>query len=83
MWNQFYFMHTYTKGFLIHSVHLNVDTMCRTENIESKFKFFPHVTHHASIDCCDDIPDLCIQIFSNCTVGSIKRILNVTTHTLD
>jgi hypothetical protein len=45
-----------------------VGTQCRVENIQSKFQFFPCASQHASIDCCDDIPDLCLQVFKSCNL---------------
>jgi hypothetical protein len=37
-------------------------------NIQSKFQFFPCVSQHASIDYCDDIPELCLQVFNSCNL---------------
>jgi hypothetical protein len=68
----------YMKFFFIHLVHFNVGVLYRTENFQSKFQFFPCASQHASIDCCDDIPDPCLQIFNLCNLGSINLILNIT-----
>jgi hypothetical protein len=64
--------------FFIHSAHFNVGTLCRTENIHSEFQLFPCANQHASIDCCDDIANPCLQIVNSCNLGSIKLILNIT-----
>jgi hypothetical protein len=60
-------MGTYIK-FFIHSAHFNVGTLCRTESIQSKLQFFPRASQHASIDCCDDIRNPCLQIFTSCNL---------------
>jgi hypothetical protein len=64
--------------FFIYSAHFNVGTLCRTENIQEKFQYFPCASQHACIDCCDDIPDPCLQIYNSCNLGSINLILNIT-----
>jgi hypothetical protein len=58
-------MGTYIKFLFIYSANSDVDTLCHTENIQSKFQFFPCASQHASIDSCDDIPDPCLQLFSS------------------
>jgi hypothetical protein len=68
----------HSKSFFIPSAHFIVGILCRTENIQSKFQFFPCVSQHASVDCCDDIPDPCLQIFNSCNLGSTNLILNIT-----
>lgn len=50
--------------FYINSVPFNVDTMCHTENIQSKFHFFPRTTQLVSTDCWDEIAD---RIFKSST----------------
>jgi hypothetical protein len=32
-------------------------------------------SQHASINCCDDIPDPCLQIINSCDLGSINSPL--------
>jgi hypothetical protein len=46
--------------------------------VARKFQFFPCVTQHASIDCCDDIPYPRLQVFISCNLGSINHMLNTT-----
>jgi hypothetical protein len=52
----------------MHSAHFIMGTLCRSENIQSKFQFFPCASQHESVDCCYDIPDPCLQIFNFCNL---------------
>jgi hypothetical protein len=62
------------KVFVFHTL----GTLCRTENIQSKFQLFPCASQHASIDCCVDIPDPRLQIFNSCNLDSMKLTLKIT-----
>jgi hypothetical protein len=63
--------------FLIHSAQFNVNTMCRTVNIQPKFQPLPRASQLASTDCCGGIPAPCLEILNSRNLGSIDLILNI------
>jgi hypothetical protein len=67
----------------VHIAQINSGILCCTENIQSKFQFFPCACLHASVICCDNIPDPCLWVFNSCNLGSIKGILNSTQRSLE
>jgi hypothetical protein len=57
----------------LYTHHTSMWALCVARRISSPNS---NASQYISTDCCDDIPDPCLQI--SCNIGSINLILNIT-----